>query len=174
MKNTLTKPKRRKQADRSAARHKQVGKGVKKTNDIAGVVTNCIQGTSGSTQPMSAAKLIHSLKAGLPVCELEALHSNLDLPMERLVPMLGISKATYHRRKLAGRLDVAESERVVRFARLLGKASFVMGSVENGRLWLTSAQVGLNGEIPLEYAETEVGSREVENLLGRIDYGVYS
>jgi len=26
----------------------------------------------------------------------------------------------------------------------------------------------------LEYAETEIGAREVDNLLGRIDYGVYS
>jgi len=26
----------------------------------------------------------------------------------------------------------------------------------------------------LEYAETEVGAREVEDLLGRIEYGVYS
>ena len=34
--------------------------------------------------------------------------------------------------------------------------------------------VGLGGAIPLEYAETEVGAREVENLLGRIEYGVYS
>jgi len=26
----------------------------------------------------------------------------------------------------------------------------------------------------LDYAETEIGAREVDNLLGRIDYGVYS
>jgi uncharacterized protein (DUF2384 family) len=28
--------------------------------------------------------------------------------------------------------------------------------------------------VPLDYAETEIGAREVENLLGRIEYGVYS
>ena len=94
--------------------------------------------------------------------------------MERLVPMLGISKATLHRRKITGRLDAAESDRVVRFARLLGWAASVMESLDNGRRWLTSPQVGLGGAIPLEYAETEVGAREVENLLGRIEYGVYS
>ena len=37
--------------------------------------------------------------------------------------MLGISKATLHRRKAAGRLDQAESDRVVRFARLMGGPS---------------------------------------------------
>ena len=42
------------------------------------------------------------------------------------------------------------------------------------RRWLTSRQFGLGGAVPLEYAETEVGAREVEDLLGRIEHGVYS
>jgi putative toxin-antitoxin system antitoxin component (TIGR02293 family) len=62
----------------------------------------------------------------------------------------------------------------VRFARLMGQAVEVMESEENARQWLTSPQVGLGGAVPLEYAETEVGAREVEDLLGRIEHGVYS
>jgi len=38
--------------------------------------------------------------------------------------------------------------------------------------WLQSPQAGLGGEIPLEFASTEVGMREVENLIGRLEYGV--
>jgi len=49
-----------------------------------------------------------------------------------------------------------------------------MESLEAGRRWLTSRQFGLGGAVPLEYAETEVGAREVEDLLGRIEHGVYS
>ena len=30
------------------------------------------------------------------------------------------------------------------------------------------------GAVPLDYAETEIGAREVDNLLGRIEYSVYS
>ncbi|MBB5031468.1 type II RES/Xre toxin-antitoxin system antitoxin [Prosthecobacter vanneervenii] len=120
------------------------------------------------------AQLIRSLKLGLPVQELDDLRSSLDVSMERLVPMLGISKATLHRRMATGRLDLPESDRVVRFARLVGRAVSVMESLENARRWLTSPQVGLGGAVPLEYAETEVGAREVENLLGRIEYGVYA
>jgi putative toxin-antitoxin system antitoxin component (TIGR02293 family) len=63
---------------------------------------------------------------------------------------------------------------VVRYARLLGRAAVVMESLENGRRWLASPQVGLGGEVPLSFAQTEVGAREVEDLLGRIEYGVYS
>jgi len=120
------------------------------------------------------SKVIEALRVGLPVQELADLQTSLDVPMERLVPMLGISKATLHRRKVGGRLGPAESDRLVRFARLMGKALEVMESEGNARQWLTSPQFGLGGSVPLDYADTEVGAREVEDLLGRIEYGVYS
>jgi putative toxin-antitoxin system antitoxin component (TIGR02293 family) len=87
---------------------------------------------------------------------------------------LSLSKATLHRRKAGARLGPAESERDVRFARLMGKAVEVMECEENAHQWLTSPQLGLGGATPLDYARTEVGAREVEDLLGRIEYGVYS
>jgi len=96
------------------------------------------------------------------------------VPMERLAHRLGSSRATLHRRKLEGRLGREQSDRVVRFARLMGKAVEVFQTEEDARRWLTSPQVGLGGAMPLDYAETEVGAREVEDLLGRIEYGVYS
>ncbi|MGV3772845.1 MAG: antitoxin Xre/MbcA/ParS toxin-binding domain-containing protein, partial [Verrucomicrobiales bacterium] len=71
-------------------------------------------------------------------------------------------------------LDREESDRVVRFARLFGLAVQVMESTEAARAWLNSPQYGLGGATPLDYAETEWGAREVEELLGRIEYGVYS
>ena len=94
--------------------------------------------------------------------------------MEKLLPMLGMSKATLHRRKASGRLDPLESDRVVRFARLFGRAIEVMEAEDAARHWMGSPQIGLGGAVPLDYARTEVGAREVEDLLGRIDYGVYS
>jgi putative toxin-antitoxin system antitoxin component (TIGR02293 family) len=56
----------------------------------------------------------------------------------------------------------------------MGRAVEVLESEEGARRWLNSPQVGLGGEIPLDYAQTEVGAREVEDLLGRIEFGVYS
>lgn len=141
-------------------------------NSGRGVVGYYIHGTADSGYTPN--QLISTLKQGLPVQELDDLRKGLDLPMDRLAPILGISKATLHRRKTTGRLDQAESDRVLRFARLLGRSVEVMESVEHARLWLNSPQVGLGGAVPLEFAETEVGAREVEDLLGRIEYGVFS
>ena len=165
MSKPSVKPHPKRTSDSETARHKG-----------GGVVHFCVHGPQGKTSDanFTTPKLIKVLQVGLPVQELNELQATLDVPMDKLVPMLGISKATLHRRKSEGKLDPLESDRVVRFARLMGKAVEVMESEEKAREWLTSPQFGLGGAVPLEYAETEVGAREVENLLGRIDYGVYS
>ncbi len=122
----------------------------------------------------SPAHVVQVVQAGLDFAELEALRDQLDLPLDRLASQLGLARATLHRRKTSGRLTPDESDKVVRFARLLGHAVHLFGTVEDARRWLKSPQRGLGGAVPLDYAQTEAGAREVENLLGRIDYGVYS
>ena len=119
-------------------------------------------------------ELIHRIQKGLRFSELKTLQDTLDLPFEKLAAKLCISRSTLQRRKAAGRLSPDESDKVIRFSRLLDHAASVFGGTERGRAWLKYPQVGLGGAVPLDYASTETGAREVENLLGRIDYGVYS
>jgi len=140
------------------------------------VVRACTRDATGKLRAadLTPSKLIAALRAGLPVAELEDLRSSLDVSMEKLASILGMAKATLHRRKAAGRLGPGESDRVVRFARLMGKAAEVLESEDSARRWLASPQVGLGGAVPLDFAATEAGGREVEDLLGRIEHGVYS
>ena len=114
------------------------------------------------------------MRAGLPVEELEALRAALDLPMEKVVEKLGIARATLHRRKQIGRLTPDESDKVLRFARLVRQGAEVFNGLAESRAWLAFPQHGLGGAIPLDYARTEGGARQVEALLWRIEYGVYS
>ncbi len=174
MEKYLTKPQKAKPAEQVPPDRKRHPSVLKETS--LGVVDFCVKRYSDnlSARNYSPARLLQKLKAGLPYQELELLRLRLDLPVERLLPVLGVSKATLHRRKLAGKLDAAESDRVIRFARLLGKATHVMESLQNARKWLSAPQAGLGGAVPLDYADTETGAREVEDLLGRMEYGVYS
>jgi putative toxin-antitoxin system antitoxin component (TIGR02293 family) len=119
-------------------------------------------------------ELIRQIQKGLRFSELETLQHTLDLPFEQLAAKLCISRSTLHRRKAAGRLSPDESDKVMRLSRLLDHAAKVFGDVEKARAWLKFPQRGLGGAVPLDYAQTEVGAREVDDLLGRIDYGVYS
>jgi putative toxin-antitoxin system antitoxin component (TIGR02293 family) len=118
--------------------------------------------------------LIRQIQKGLRFSELETLQNSIDMPFEQLAAKLCISRSTLQRRKAAGRLSPDESDKVMRLSRLLEHATNVFGDIEKARAWLKFPQRGLGGAVPLDYAETEVGAREVDNLLGRIDYGVYS
>src|SRR6201982_3802640 len=119
-------------------------------------------------------ELIRQIQKGLRFAELKTLQHSLDMPFEQLAAKLSISRSTLQRRKHAGRLSPEESNKLVRFSRLLRQAADLFGNVEKARAWLKHPQYGLGGAVPLDYAETEVGAREVEDLLGRMKYGVYS
>lgn len=127
-----------------------------------------------SAKARHPGELIRQIQKGLRFTELETLQQTLGLPFEQLAAKLCISRSTLHRRKAAGRLSPDESDKVMRLSRLLEHATKVFGDVEKARAWLKFPQRGLGGAIPLDYAQTEVGAREVDRLLGRIDYGVYS
>lgn len=123
----------------------------------------------------SHEQIIDLVSNGLPVSEVESFQKILDIPMERLIDILGISKSTYQRRKASDKpLSLEYSDRLMRFARLARIAIEVLESKEAAREWLTSPQYALANTPPLDYARTEPGAREVENLLGRMDQGVYS
>lgn len=119
-------------------------------------------------------EMIRRIQQGLRFHELEVLQDNIDIPLEELAAKLAISRSTLQRRKTAGRLLPDESDKLMRFSRLLDHATDIFGDVDKARAWMKHPQRGLGGVSPLDYAETEMGAREVENLLGRIDYGVYS
>jgi putative toxin-antitoxin system antitoxin component (TIGR02293 family) len=123
---------------------------------------------------MNAQETAATVRAGLPMVELEALQELLGLGAEELAGHLAISRSTLVRRRKSGRLDMQESDRLLRYARLFARAQEVMGGPETAREWLRSPARALGFESPLSFAETEVGTREVENLLGRIEHGVFS
>lgn len=121
-----------------------------------------------------AAYMIDRVRDGLDMGEFHALQESLGITEERLAGLVGISRATLHRRKKSGNLDRAESDRLVRFARLFSRASAALGGADGARSWLVAPAVAFNGECPLDYADTEIGAREVEALLGRLEHGVFS
>ena len=121
-----------------------------------------------------APYLIARVREGLPLAEFQALLDLLGLSEQRLAGLLDMSRATLHRRKKTGQLDRAESDRLVRYARLFARAAAALGGPAGARSWLVAPAVAFQGESPLDFADTEIGAREVENLLGRLQHGVFS
>ena len=136
--------------------------------------TAAVEKKMSSAKAKHPAELIRKIQKGLRFSELETLQNSIDLPFEQLAAKLAISRSTLQRRRAAGRLSPDESDKVMRLSRLLEHATNVFGDIERARAWLKFPQRGLGGAVPLDYAETEVGAREVDNLLGRIEYSVYT
>jgi putative toxin-antitoxin system antitoxin component (TIGR02293 family) len=72
------------------------------------------------------------------------------------------------------RLTAAESDRTVRLAQVYATAVETLGSGEKAAAWLKTPNRALRGIRPLDQLDTDPGVREVEEILGRIAYGVYS
>ena len=136
--------------------------------------TATLEKKMASAKAKHPTELIRQIQKGLRFTELETLQDSIDLPFEQLAAKLAISRSTLQRRKAAGRLSPDESDKVIRYSRLVRQAADFFGDIEKARAWLKHPQYGLGGAVPLDYARTEAGAREVENLLGRMKYGVYS
>ncbi len=117
--------------------------------------------------------LIRKVQRGFPVSSFEKLRRKLDVSDNLLSQIIDIPKRTLTRRKQQGRLNVVESEKVLRIARLYDKALEVFEDEEAAEKWLKEPARGLGGVVPLKYAKTELGAQEIEKLLIRIEHGVF-
>lgn len=120
----------------------------------------------------SLADLQQLVAAGLPVVALtrtaeyiaatprEATHLK-----DRLVP-----PATRKRRKSV--LKANESERVERLARLMALAEEVWENRDSAREFLRTPHPLLGDRPPLDLARTELGARQVEELLQEMEYSL--
>ena len=116
---------------------------------------------------------VHAVRDGLDVNEVEALRVNLQLSQNEVERYLGIARQTFARRKLSGRLNSAESDRVVRFRKLSERAATLLdGDLEAAAVWLKTPLAILDGETPLERATTELGAEQVSDLILQLEHGI--
>jgi putative toxin-antitoxin system antitoxin component (TIGR02293 family) len=115
-----------------------------------------------------------ALRKGLPYGAFEALVDTLGVRLAELADVLGVASRTLARRKSKRYLSPTESDRLYRIAHITFLACEVLGSLEKARKWLHRDNRALGGETPMANLDTEIGARQVEELLLRISYGIYS
>src|SRR5947209_1446232 len=123
---------------------------------------------------LSRTELIEAINEGLPSELASELAGALKIRQDELANLLRLTPRTLQRRREEGRLELAESERVWELSRLISRATEVLETKEGAISWLKSPIQALGWKSPLALAQTAVGLREVENVLGRIEHGVFS
>lgn len=120
-------------------------------------------------------RLANIVKTGLPIDTLFSFEEACQLPIETIQGVIRLPKRTLDRRKQEGRLKRDEAERLLRLALIYEKAvNLFEGDAAAARNWLAAPAKALANETPLSLVETEIGAREVEDLIGRLEHGVFS
>jgi putative toxin-antitoxin system antitoxin component (TIGR02293 family) len=123
----------------------------------------------------TSSDLARATRAGLSVDSLDTLAHELSMQRTAVAKLLGISERTLSRRVTSSsRLTAVESDRIVRLARLLAQAQETLGDKEKASRWLQTSNRALEGDKPIDRLDTDIGVHSVEQVLGRIEYGLYS
>ena len=120
-------------------------------------------------------ELLERVEAGFSYKAFERLQRNLGLSTDELARLVRITRRTLARRREEGRLTAEESDRLLRASRVFGKALVLFeGDLDAARTWFSRPSTALGNRTPRTVSSTEVGARAVENLVGRLEHGVFS
>ncbi len=112
-----------------------------------------------------------AIREGFPAAVIEELMRASGLTLNELATALDLSPRSLQRRRRTGRLAAYESDRLYRLARIVALANDYLGDHDRAIRWLKRPNRALGGIAPVAALDTELGAREVENILGRIAYG---
>ena len=123
----------------------------------------------------NTADLIREVRNGFDPATVNRFLASTGLTQKQSCLFAAIPPRSLSRRTAGGRLSPERSDRVLRAARLFEQATDAFGGdAAAARAWLQAPARSLGGESPLVLAATEVGAREVERVLGRLEHGVFT
>ena len=112
-----------------------------------------------------------AIREGFPPAVVAELMRASGLTLKELAAALDLSPRSLQRRRSKGRLARYESDRLYRLARIVALANEYLGDHVRALRWLKHPNRALGGIAPVTAIDTELGARQVENVLGRIAYG---
>ncbi len=112
------------------------------------------------------------VQKGLPYSVLEIVMNKFRLGSHDAKRVLCVPSRTLARRKESARMRPVESDRLVRLARVAAHAVQVFGTEEKAATWLHRANRSLNDRSPLDLLCTELGTKQVDEVLSRMEHGI--
>jgi putative toxin-antitoxin system antitoxin component (TIGR02293 family) len=117
---------------------------------------------------------VELLQNGLPTaCIATAMESGI-LTSAELYACVISRRMLSRRRGIPSRLTIEESDRLSRITRLTIRATETFGSRESAIAWLRECNGALRGARPLDILRSGEGGVLVEQILTRINHGVYT
>lgn len=123
---------------------------------------------------MTAVEKMNMVRDGMSKKDLVSLKSKTNLDYDKLSTVLSTTRATLINKKGTEHYSAALSERIVSIADLYSYGFEVFENENKFNEWVFRPNQALGGKQPFELLDNQFGREEVKNLIGRIDYGVYS
>lgn len=130
------------------------------------------QPAPGFAEQAEAFTSYRSLEKGVPATWARSLESQglTRDDIRRIIP-----DRTLDRRIAKGEnLKIEEADGLARLLRVVKAARDLFTNDKNADTFLRSPNPALGDRIPIQMAQTDIGAREVETIIGRLAYGVYS
>jgi putative toxin-antitoxin system antitoxin component (TIGR02293 family) len=123
---------------------------------------------------MTSFEKINMIKEGISKKDLENLKEKAGLDYNQLSKVLSVARATLINKKGNDKFDINLSEKIVGVADIYSYGYEVFEDETKFNDWIFRANRSLGGQAPYDLLDNQYGREEVKNLIGRIDYGVYS
>ncbi|MBV8472753.1 MAG: DUF2384 domain-containing protein [Hyphomicrobiales bacterium] len=118
----------------------------------------------------SQADLALAVRDRLPLTALKGL-AEAGLTEQEIERFVIPQRTRRHRAEKQQPLTVEESDRAVRLLRIQTLAEETFANQDKANAWLRRPLAELDGETPLDIAETEAGARVIETILAKIAWG---
>ncbi|MBK9256941.1 MAG: DUF2384 domain-containing protein [Saprospiraceae bacterium] len=111
---------------------------------------------------------------GVTVAYMWSIAEKLGLSLQDISYVLHVSVRTIQRFQPTDKLDSDASSKVIQLASLLKFGTDVFGDEASFRTWLRSGLQVFEDKSPLELLDTPFGFQLVEQVLGRIEHGIFA
>lgn len=123
---------------------------------------------------MTSFQKIDLIRKGISKNDFERFKDKAGLDYDQLANALSVARATLINKKGDDKFNQSLSERIVSLADIYSYGYEVFEDVARFNHWIFRPNQALGGQGPFDFLDNQFGREEVKNLIGRIDYGVYS
>jgi len=125
-------------------------------------------------KPKTSLEFYVAVRKGIPKRSIDFLAQVMNIPMTKMAILLNLSYKTLTRKNKVDLLDSPISSHAYEIADTIAKGLGVFEEKERFNRWLNKENRALNGAKPYDLLDTSMGIKLVNQILGRIEEGVYS
>ena len=133
-----------------------------------------ISGNEIPLNKMTSFEKMTLLNVGIKKNDLEQFKLKTHLDYDKLAQALAVTRATLINKKQNEVYSENISEKILALTDLYSFGYEVFEDVEKFNAWMFASNNALAGKKPFDIVDNQFGREEIKNILGRIEYGIYS